>query len=124
MTCNPAQPGQDAEVQVKFEGFPKPNVEWFFGENEIHEHDESEEYELLKDEYCTKLKVLNTGYEDEGKYTVRLTNEFNTAEKSVHLEVGGNIFPLFVLFSSDKGLLLIILCVPILLIWFGTLPQI
>ena len=82
--------GEQARLECKIVGQPRPNVTWYHDEQMVYQ---SEEFKLFYDEdnLCS-LVIMDVYPEDAGKYTVVAKNEFGTAMSSCELIVAGMCF--------------------------------
>ena len=77
---------KEARFECIIKGNPKPNVSWYFGENEILNKENSRiEVDKGKDKYS--LTIPRVTFSCVGSYKVKAVNEYGSIEKIVELTI-------------------------------------
>ncbi|XP_066587330.1 obscurin isoform X6 [Prorops nasuta] len=75
----------DVEFNVQIESYPKPTVQWFFGDCEITE--KREEFSIVEDGDNCKLILKEVKSELKGKYSCKVANEYGESSCEATLTV-------------------------------------
>ncbi|RZF43883.1 hypothetical protein LSTR_LSTR007219 [Laodelphax striatellus] len=77
--------GGSAMLELKIEGYPKPEIMWTKGDEEIKA--DSRHKFLYEDEESMSLVIKNVQQEDEGDYQVKAVNDLGMDSEVIHLTV-------------------------------------